>query len=93
MPSLIDGLPPDVAQHIHADGRKNEAAYWAERDRLLPVYHGQGVAFADGQVIAAGLDSVAIVHAAQASGQHPYVTCVGHEQEPWLRIRRVTLFW
>jgi hypothetical protein len=39
-------------------------------------------------VIAAGTSPVAVFHAAEASGRSPFVTCVGHEDEP-TRMRRV----
>ena len=82
MKSLVDGLPPEIARQIHPDWRKNEAAYWAVRDRLLGQYQGQWIGFADGAVIASGTSPVAVLHAAGASGWHPFVTCVGREDEP-----------
>ncbi len=87
MTSLADQLPPEIARQIHPDWRANEAAYWAARDRLLTAYQGQWVGFADGVVIASGQSPVAVFHAAEASGRHPFVTCVGHEDEP-IRMRR-----
>jgi hypothetical protein len=53
MKSLTEQLPPEVAQQIDLAWRKNEADYWAARDRLLGQYQGQWVGFADGSVIAA----------------------------------------
>ena len=88
MKSLSDALPPEIAQHIHPAWRQNETAYWANRDTLLTTYRDQWVGFADGRVIAAGASAVEVLHTAQASGLHPFVTCVGREQEP-CRIRRV----
>ena len=82
MKSLADQLPPDIARLIHADWRKNEAGYWAVRDQLLAQYQGQWVGFADGAVIASGNSPVAVFHAAEAFGRHPFVTCVGKEDEP-----------
>jgi hypothetical protein len=82
MRSLADGLPPEVAGRIHPDWRKNEAAYWAARDRLLPQYRDRWVAFADGGVVASGTSPVEVFHAAQQSGRHPFVICVGREDEP-----------
>ena len=38
MESLADKLPPEVAQYIHPDWRKNEAEYWACREALLRDY-------------------------------------------------------
>ena len=87
MQSLADGLPPEVAQQIHPDWRKNEADYWAARHTLLAKYRNQWVAFANGAVIAFGARPVEIFHEAQQSGQHPYIACVGREHEP-CRMRR-----
>lgn len=89
MKSLADELPPEIAQQIHPDWRKNEVGYWAMRDRLLNQYRDQWIGFADGMVIASGTSPVAVFHAAEESGQNPFVTCVGHENEP-CRIRRVS---
>lgn len=89
MHSLADDLPPDIAQQIHPDWRKNEAAYWAVRHELLGPYQDQWIGFADGHVIASGPSPVAVFHAAEATGRHPFVTCVGHEDEP-CRMRRVS---
>src|SRR5947199_1417336 len=90
MKSLADQLPPEIAGQIHPDWRHNEAAYWAARDRLLAQYQGQWIGFADGAVIASGTSPVAVFHAAEASGRHPFVTCVGREDEP-CRMRRPKL--
>lgn len=89
MKSLADALPPDVARQIHPNWRKNEAAYWAVRDQLLAQYHGQWLGFADGVVVASGIRPVDVFHAAEATGRHPFVTRVGHEDEP-IRMRRVS---
>jgi predicted aspartyl protease len=89
MKSLADQLPPEIARQIHPDWRSNEAAYWASRDRLLVQYLGQWIGFADGAVIASGASPVAVFHAAEASGRHPFVTCVGKEDEP-CRMRRAS---
>src|SRR5271167_14296 len=100
MKSIADQLPPEIARQIHPDRRKNEAAYWAVRDRLeaaywavrdrlLDQYRGQWIGFADGMVIASGSRPVTVFHAAQASGRHPFFICVGSEEEP-CRIRRCT---
>ena len=86
MKSLADQLPPEIAEQIHPDWRKNEAMYWAIRDQLLQQYQGQWIVFVDGVVIASGTSPVAVFHAAEASGRNPFVTCVGHENEP-TRIR------
>jgi hypothetical protein len=90
MRSPAEALPPEIVQQIHPDWRKNEAAYWAVRDQLLSQYRGQWIGFADGAVIASGTSPVAVFHAAEASGRNPFVTCVGHEDEP-TRMRRVSL--
>ncbi len=87
MKSLADQLPPEIARQIPLDWRKNEADYWAVRDQLLGQYQGQWIGFADGAVVAAGASPVAVFHAAEASGRHPFVTCVGREDEP-IRMRR-----
>lgn len=92
MKSLIDGLPPEIAAQVHPDWRRNETEYWAKREELLPQYRGQWVAFAGGKVIAASRSSVEIVHSGQASGLHPFITCVGHEAEPF-RVRRLTVLY
>ena len=89
MKSIADQLPPEIAREIHPDWRKNEAAYWAIRDQLLSQYEGHWVGFADGVVIASGASPVEVLHAAQQSGRHPFVICVGKEEEP-SRIRRAT---
>jgi hypothetical protein len=82
MKSLIDQLPPEIAQQIDPDWRRNEAEYWAVRDRLLGQYRGQWIGFADGAVIASGTSPVAVFHTAEESGRNPFVTCVGREDEP-----------
>ncbi|MGH7172163.1 MAG: hypothetical protein ACRELG_17955, partial [Gemmataceae bacterium] len=73
MTSLADGLPPEIARQIHPDWRKNEAAYWAIRDRLLGQYQGQWIGFADGAVIASGTRPVVVFHAALQAAEHPYI--------------------
>jgi hypothetical protein len=87
--SLVDALPPDIARQIHPDWRKNEADYWSVRDRLLPQYRDQWIAYADGVVIAACKTSLEVIHAPGVMQRHPFVICVGRENEPY-RIRRVT---
>jgi hypothetical protein len=57
---------------------------------LLAQYRDQWIGFADGAVIASGTSPVAVFHAAAATGRHPFVTCVGREDEP-TRMRRVSL--
>lgn len=89
MKSLIEGLPPEVAKRIHPDWKKNEIDYWAHRDELLAQYRDQWIGFANGCVIVAGTSSVEVFHKAQESGEHPFVTCVGHENEP-SRMRRAS---
>src|SRR5687767_10705900 len=80
--SLAEGLPPEVARHIHPEWRRNEEDYWKVRDQLLAQYRDQWVGFAGGRVIVAGTSPVDVLHQAQASGQHPFVVCVGREHEP-----------
>lgn len=87
MKSLADGLPPDIARQVHPDWRKNEAEYWAVRDQLLAQYQGQWIGFADGKVVASGQRPVIVSHAAKQAAVHPFVTCVGHEDQPY-RMRR-----
>ena len=87
MKSIADQLPPEIASQIHPDWRKHEAAYWAVRDQLLEQYRNQWIGFADGAVIASGTSPVEVLHAAQETGRHPFVICVGREEEP-CRIRR-----
>ena len=84
---MIDGLPPEIAKRINTDWQKNEADYWTKRDSLLAQYSNKWVGFADGRVIASGTSPVEVFHTAQACGRHPFVTCVGHENEP-NRMRR-----
>jgi hypothetical protein len=88
MKSIADQLPPEIARQIHPDRLKNEAAYWAAGDQLLHQYRGQWIGFADGTVIASGSSPVVVFHAAEESGRHPFIICVGREDEP-SRIRRV----
>src|SRR5438876_9122151 len=90
MKSLADGLPPEIAQQIHPDWSKNEAAYWAVRDQLLRQYRGQWIGFADGAIIVAAPTPLEVFLAVQQSGRHPFVIRVGHEDEPWYRIRRTS---
>jgi hypothetical protein len=89
MKSLADALSPEIAQQIDPHWRKNEAAYWAVRDQLLSQFQGQWIGFADGAVIASGSIPVAVFHAAEATEQSPFITCVGRENEP-VRMRRVS---
>ena len=89
MKSLADELPIEIARNIHPAWRKNEAEYWAARDQLRAQYEGQWIGFADGAVIAVGKRPVDVFHAAEESGRHPFVTCVGRENEP-IRMRRTS---
>ncbi len=91
MKSLADALPPDIAQQVHPDWRKNESAYRAVRDQLLGQYGGQWIAFADGAVVAAASTPLEVFLAIRQSQRHPFVIRVGYENEPWYRIRR-TIF-
>jgi hypothetical protein len=87
MKNIADQLPPEIAQQIHPDRRKNEEMYWAVRDQLLEQYRDQWIGFADGKVVAPGTSAVTAFHAAEATGLHPFFFCVGREEEP-CRIRR-----
>lgn len=89
MKSLADGLPAEIAEQIHPDWRKNEAAYWTMREQLLGEYRDQWIGFADGAVIASGRSPVEVFHAAHRAADHPFFICVGREDEP-CRIRRST---
>jgi hypothetical protein len=87
--SLIEGLPAEIAKRVHPDWQKNETEYWVQRDTLLRQYAGQWIGFAEGRVIACGTSPVEVFHAAQQSGKHPFITRVGHENEP-NRMRRAS---
>src|ERR1051326_3494789 len=93
MKSLADKLPPDIAKQVHPDWRKNEAAYWTVRGQLLAQYQGQWIGFADGQVVVAARRPLEVFLAVQQSGKHPFVVRVGHEDEPWYRIRYTTFMY
>jgi hypothetical protein len=90
MRSLADGLPPEIARQVHPEWRQNEAAYWAVRDQLLRQYQGQWIGFADGAVLAAAPTPLEVFLAVRQSGRHPFVIRVGHEEDPWYRIRRTS---
>jgi hypothetical protein len=87
MKSLADGLPAEIAKQVHSDWRKNEAAYWAIRDQLLEQYRDKWIGFSDGAVIASGTRPVVVLSAARQLSPHPFVICVGREDQP-LRMRR-----
>ncbi len=87
MRSIADRLPPEIARQIHPDRRKNEAEYWAVRDRLLAQYRGQWIGFANGKVVASGASPVTVFLEAEATGLQPFFICVGKEEGP-CRIRR-----
>jgi hypothetical protein len=89
MNSLADQLPPEIARQIHPDWRKNEAEYWKVRDQLLGQYRNQWIGFADGTVVVSGTSPVEVLHASQQTGRHPFVICVGRDEEP-CRVRTVT---
>jgi hypothetical protein len=87
MKGILDRLPPEVAERIHPDWKRNEQSYWARRETLLRQYGGQWIGFADDAVIVSGDRPVQVLHAAKRTGRHPFVTCVGHEDTPQ-RMRR-----
>ena len=89
MKSIADQLPAEIAKQIHPDRRKNEAEYWVVRDKLLGQYSGKWIGFAEGVVVASGSSPVAVFHAAEVTGLHPFFIYVGREDEP-CRIRPVT---
>ena len=88
MKSLADGLPPEIARQIHPNWRTNEAAYWTVRDQILTQYQGQWIGFADGAVVVAASTPLDVFLAINTSEAHPFVIRVGHEGQPWYRIRR-----
>jgi hypothetical protein len=87
MNSLADGLPPEIASQVHPDWRKNEADDWAVRDKLLGQYQGQWIGFSDGKVVASGARPVSVSHAALAAHKHPFIICLGRENQQY-RMRR-----
>jgi hypothetical protein len=89
MKMIADQLPPEFASQLHPDRRRNEEEYWSARDNLLKEYFGQWVGFANGKVVASGKSPVAVFHAAEQSGLHPFLICVGKENVP-IKIRRAS---
>lgn len=89
MNSAYDAFPPEIQKLINPKARQNEVEYWRQRDQLLVQYKGRWIGFADGKVVAKGKSAVAVFHEAMQQGGHPYVTRVGHEDEP-ARIRTST---
>jgi len=89
MKYIFDQLPPEIAQHLHPDRRRNEIEYWAVRDQLLDQYRDQWIGFAAGRVVSSGRSPVTDSRAAEATGLHPFFICVGREEEP-CRIRRAS---
>lgn len=83
----VSQLPADIARQIDPAWRKNRTEYWAVRNQLRAQHEGQWIGFADGKVVATGTSPVAVFHAAEATGNSPFVTCVGSEDAP-CRIRR-----
>src|SRR5438105_2297603 len=90
MKSIADQLPPEIARQLHPDRRKNEEAYWTMRDQLLAQYQGLWIGFADGAVIVAAPNLADVFLAVHQSDRHPFMIRVGHEAEPWYRIRQVS---
>jgi len=89
MKSLADGLPVDIARQVDPEWRKNELEYWDVREDLLREYRGRWIAFSRGEVVASGTRPVVVFQAAHETDQHPFITCVGHEDKPY-RLRRTT---
>lgn len=87
MKSLADGLPAEIARQVHPEWKKNETTYWGVRDQLLAQFQGQWIGFARGVVVASGTRPVVVFHAAHQAAEHPYVICVGREDQPY-RMRR-----
>jgi hypothetical protein len=90
MKSLANELPPEIARQVHPDWRKNEQAYWGARESLVTLHRDQWIAFADGAVVAVASTPLEVFLAIQHSTAHPFVIRVGHENEPWYRIRRAS---
>lgn len=82
MNSAYDALPPEIQKLINPKWRKNELEYWRQRDQLLEQYKYRWIGFADGKVIVEGKNPTAVFHEAKRITKAPYVTCVGHEDEP-----------
>ncbi len=89
MKSLADGLPREIARQIHPQWRKNEADYWISREELLGKYRGKWIGYDNGAVVASGSRPVVVFHDAYQAAEHPYVICVGRENEPY-RMRRAS---
>ena len=87
MKGILNRLPPEVADRVHPDWKRNEKSYWSRRESLRREYEGQWIGFADDSVVASGDSPVRVLHAAQRTGRHPFVTCVGREDTPQ-RMRR-----
>ena len=87
MKSLADGLPAEIARQVHPEWKKNETTYWGVRDQLHAQFQGQWIGFARGVVVASGTRPVVVFHAAHQAAEHPYVICVGREDQPY-RMRR-----
>src|SRR5437870_6003136 len=71
--------------------RRDERAYWEQREMLLARYPGRWVAIVDGQVVAVGDRSGEVIRAAyeRTGSRAGYAAHVGREDEVY-RIRRVT---
>ena|SRR6185312_7406903 len=89
MNSAYDALPPEIQKLINPKWRQNELEYWRQREQLLEKYKDRWIGFADGKVIAEGKNPTAVSHEAEQGCEAPYVTCVGHEDEP-TRFRTTT---
>jgi len=84
--SYAEGLPPELAVHVHQDWFRNEAEYWAVRDSLIAQFENQWVAFANGAVIASHKRPSILHLDERLDALHAFVTCVGKEYSA-LRIR------
>lgn len=82
MNSAYDALPQEIRERINPKWRENELEYWRQREQLLAQYKDRWVAFADGKVVVEGKTPTAVSHEAKRVAEAPYVTCVGHEDEP-----------
>lgn len=86
--SHTTNLPAEQRQRLSAEFLANEQTYLAMRDGLLTSHLGQWVAVANGKVLTAGDDLVAVATGAAMAGGHPYIARVGSEDQVVFRLRR-----
>ena len=94
MTSLADQLPPDIAGPDSPRlAEERSPLTRANATALLAEYQGKWIAFAEGAVVASATTPLEVFLAIQNSPLHPYVVRVGHEGEPWYRIRRESFLY